>query len=286
MVPLSSKSSGYSVSGKKLVFQDEKQRIEEKIIGVSLQMPIKAKDQLNEKFLVYVGPIDYKILKTYNYGWENVVNLGAKIIRPFSIAILWFFVNLHNVLPNYGVVIIIFTLIIKLLFHPLTVKSVRATIKMQQVQPKIAKLKEKYKDDSQALNKEVMKLYKEHKVNPFGGCLPLLLQLPFFWALFTVFKSTIEFRAAKFALWIKDLSQMDQYYILPVIMAVTMFFQQKMTLQDPKQKMMVYLMPILFFFLFRSFPAGLTLYWTVFNIFSLIEQYYIKSKSEPLAQEG
>jgi YidC/Oxa1 family membrane protein insertase len=282
LVPLSSKTSGYSVSGKKIITQEGNKKIADKIIGASLEMPVQNKNEIEAKFLIYVGPIDYNILKSYNFGWENVVNLGAKILRPFSIAILWFFVTFYKAIPNYGAVIIIFTAIIKLLFHPLTVKSVTASIKMQQVQPKITKLKEKYKKDAQGLNKEIMKLYKDHKVNPFGGCLPLLLQLPFFWALFTVFKSTIEFRAAKFIFWIKDLSQMDQYFILPVIMAVTMFFQQKMTLQDPKQKMMVYLMPVLFFFLFKSFPAGLTLYWTVFNLFSLIEQIYIKSKSEPL----
>jgi YidC/Oxa1 family membrane protein insertase len=152
---------------------------------------------------------------------------------------------------------------------------------MQDLQPKMAALKEKYKKDPQRMNQEIMKLYKDEKVNPFGGCLPLLLQMPLFYGLFVVFRSTIELRGAKFIFWLNDLSQMDKYYILPVIMAVTMFWQQKMTIKDPKQMAMVYMMPILFFFLFKSFPAGLTLYWTFFNILSLIEQYYIKSKTKP-----
>jgi YidC/Oxa1 family membrane protein insertase len=128
------------------------------------------------------------------------------------------------------------------------------------------------------MNQEMMKLYKEHGVNPLGGCLPLLLQMPLFYGLFVIFRSTIELRGAEFFWWLKDLSQKDPYYILPLIMSIAMFWQQKITLKDPKQKAMVYLMPVLFFFLFKSFPAGLTLYWTLYNILSLIEQYYLKAK--------
>ena len=280
LVPLSKVGSGFKTEGIREVKYIDNKKLEDKKIGVSLEMPASG-DSFQDSFMVYIGPIDYHILKNYKIGLENLVDLGWKIIKPFSLAVLWIFVNLHKVIPNYGLVIIVFTILIKILFHPLTHKSVTSATKMQDLQPKMAALKEKYKKDPQRMNQEIMKLYKDEKVNPFGGCLPLLLQMPLFYGLFVVFRSTIELRGAKFIFWLSDLSQMDKYYILPVIMAVTMFWQQKMTIKDPKQMAMVYMMPILFFFLFKSFPAGLTLYWTFFNILSLIEQYYIKSKTKP-----
>jgi YidC/Oxa1 family membrane protein insertase len=281
LVPLSRAGSGFVAEGIQTKTQYDDGILEDKRIGVSVEMSLPAQDVLQDSFMVYVGPIDYHILKGYNIGFDKIVNLGWKYIRPFSIFVLWIFINLYKLFANYGVVIIIFTGLMKVVFHPLTHKSVKAQAKMQEVQPLINELREKYKKDPQRLNQEVMKLYKEYKVNPFGGCLPLLLQMPLFWALFTICKSTIELRGAKFVFWLKDLSQMDPYRILPIIMAATMFWQQKITIKDPKQQAMVYFMPILFFFFFQSFPAGLTLYWTFFNIFSLIEQYYIKWKGAP-----
>jgi YidC/Oxa1 family membrane protein insertase len=278
LVPISRSGSGFIASGERWVKLKDNQRFEIKNIKVSLEMPKEMGSTLKDRFMIYVGPIDYLTLKSYKIGLENIVNLGWKIIRPFSIAILWLFVNLHNVIPNYGVVIILFTFLIKIAFHPLTHKSTKATLKMQELQPKLSALKEKYKKDPARLNQETMKLYKQAGVNPLGGCLPLLFQMPIFYALFVVFRSTIELRGAKFIFWLKDLSQMDPYYVLPIVMAVTMFWQQKITIKDPKQAALVYLMPIMFFFFFFKFPAGLTLYWTVFNILSLIETYYFKHK--------
>ncbi|MGB2698212.1 MAG: membrane protein insertase YidC, partial [Candidatus Zixiibacteriota bacterium] len=284
LVPLSREGSGFVAEGIQTRTQIEDEILEDKRIGVAIEMSIPAQDAFQDSFMVYVGPIDYRTLKSYNIGLDKIVNLGWKYIRPFSIFVLWLFVNLYKVFANYGVVIIIFTGLMKVIFHPLTHKSVKAQTKMQEVQPLINELREKYKKDPQRLNQEIMKLYKEYKVNPFGGCLPLLLQMPLFWALFTICRSTIELRQANFIFWLNDLSQMDPYRILPIIMAATMFWQQKITIKDPKQKAMVYFMPILFFFFFQSFPAGLTLYWTFFNIFSLIEQYYIKwqGRGQPL----
>lgn len=276
LVPLSREGAGFLAEGIQTRTQFEDEISEDKRIGIAIEMDIPAQDVLQDSFMVYVGPIDYHILKGYKIGLDKIVNLGWKYIRPFSIFVLWLFINLFKIFANYGIVIIIFTGLMKVLFHPLTHKSVKAQAKMQEVQPLINELREKYKKDPQRLNQEVMKLYKEYKVNPFGGCLPLLLQMPLFWALFTICRSTIELRQASFVFWLNDLSQMDPYRILPIIMAVTMFWQQKITIKDPKQQAMVYFMPILFFFFFQSFPAGLTLYWTFFNIFSLIEQYYIK----------
>ena len=280
LAPLSRPGAGFKADGIREIRYSDNKKSEKKRIGVSIEMPGSG-DTIQDRFMVYAGPLEYHILKGYKNGLENLVDLGWKIIKPFSLAVLWVLVNLHKVIPNYGLVIIIFTILIKILFHPLTHKSVTSATRMQDLQPKITELKEKYKKDPQRMNQEMMKLYKVQGVNPLGGCLPLLLQMPLFYGLFVVFRSTIELRGAKFIFWLSDLSQMDKYYILPVIMAVTMFWQQKMTIKDPKQMAMVYMMPVLFFFLFRNFPAGLTLYWTFFNILSLIEQYYIKSKMKP-----
>jgi YidC/Oxa1 family membrane protein insertase len=278
IVPLSKKGTGFSAYGERWFTGQQEKRIEHKRIAVLLEMPITRGAALRDSFMVYLGPLDYNRLRSYKIGLENTVSLGWKIIKPFSIAILWIFVNLHKLIPNYGLVIIIFTVLMKIVLHPMTHKSTKSMSKMQELQPKITELKEKHKDDTQRMNQEMMKLYKEHGVNPLGGCLPLLLQMPLFYGLFVIFRSTIELRGAEFFWWLKDLSQKDPYFILPLIMSVAMFWQQKITLKDPKQKAMVYLMPILFFFLFKSFPAGLTLYWTLFNVLSLIEQYYLKAK--------
>ncbi len=278
LVPLSRDAAGFGASGKRSFSFKEGEEVETRRIGVSLEMPLEAQAALKDRFLIYVGPLDYFVLKGYRRGLDRMVDLSGSIIRPFSVAILWLFVNIHKIIPNYGFVIILFTLLMKFAFHPLTRKSTAATMKMQALQPKLAQLKERYKKDPARLNQETMKLYKQAGVNPLGGCLPLLFQMPVFWALFVVFRSTIELRGANFLLWLTDLSQKDPYYVLPIMMGVAMFWQQKLTMKDPKQAMLVYFMPVLFFFLFRNFPAGLTLYWTVFNILSLIETYYFKHK--------
>jgi YidC/Oxa1 family membrane protein insertase len=278
MVPLTRQGTGFSALGTRYSTTSLGAQTDHKRIGVFLEMPLEEKVTLKDKYMIYVGPIDYLILKSYKVDLDRMVNLGWKIIRPFSIGVMWFLVNLHKIIPNYGLVIIVFTILIKIVFHPLTHKSTKANIKMQELQPKLAQLKEKYKKDPTRLNQETMKLYKTSGVNPLGGCLPLLFQMPIFYALFVVFRSTIELRGASFAFWLTDLSQKDPYYILPIIMSGTMFWQQKLTIKDPKQAMLVYFMPIMFFFFFYNFPAGLTLYWTMFNILSLIETYYFKHK--------
>jgi YidC/Oxa1 family membrane protein insertase len=278
LAPLSRDASGFSASGTRSLSFREGEEIQTKRIGVFLEMPLERTASLKDSFMVYVGPLDYFVLKGYEMGWDRMVDLSGSIIRPFSIAVLWLFVNLHKIIPNYGLVIILFTILMKVAFHPLTKKSTTATMRMQALQPRLAQLKEKYKKDPTRLNQETMKLYKQAGVNPLGGCLPLLLQMPVFWALFVVFRSTIELRGARFIFWLTDLSLKDPYYVLPILMGVAMFWQQKLTIKDPKQAMLVYLMPIFFFFIFRNFPAGLTLYWTVFNVLSLIEAYYFKHK--------
>ncbi len=247
-------------------------------LTAAMAMSIPSSGNISDTFTVYAGPIHYKTLKKYGVGLEELTSLGWVIIKPFSIAIIWLLPKIYSVIPNYGVVVLIFALLIKIIIYPLSRKQTIAMTKLKDLQPKMKKLQERYKSDPQRLNKEMMKLYKEAGANPLSGCLPLLPQMPLFFALFTVFKTTIEFRGASFAWWITDLSVRDPYFILPIIMVVTMFFQQKMTMTDPKNKMMIYLMPLFFGWLFMNFPAGLVLYWTGFNILSLLETVFIRKK--------
>lgn len=285
LVPQDTNSaSGFQAVGREL--KDPQGVTVQKNIAVYLENQIPQADSFSRKFTIFLGPINYFILKNYKIGLENVVNLGWKIIRPFSILILWYFVNMFKVISNYGIVIIIFSILMKVIFYPLSVKATKSAMKMQELQPKIAKLKERYKDDKQKFNMETMKLYKEFKINPLGGCLPLVIQMPLFYALYTVFNTSIELRGAKFIGYLSDLSQADPYYILPIIMAVTMYFQMKFSMKDPKQKMLVYIFPVFFFWLFKSFPAGLVLYWTIYNLLSIIEQNYVKSKLQPVPVES
>ncbi|MBD3169031.1 MAG: membrane protein insertase YidC [candidate division Zixibacteria bacterium] len=276
IIPDSRMGSGFYVNGtaREETFNEEK--IERKYFDVGVYMESSGAEKYADEFIVYIGPIDYYLLSEYEVELEALVSMGWKIIQPFSVAVLWVFTQLHHIIPNYGIVIVLFSILIKIVLFPLSRKSMTSMAKMQDIQPKIKEIQEKYKSDRNKLSQETMKLYKEHGVNPFGSCLPLILQMPLFYALFVVFRSTIELRGASFMLWITDLSQMDPYYVLPIVMGATMFIQQKLTIKDPKQKMMVYLMPALFTFLFYSMPAGLVLYWTMYNILSLIEQLYIR----------
>lgn len=235
-------------------------------------------DKFSDDLLIYAGPLDYYRLSKIGYNLSQLIDMGWKIFRPFAIGILWIFVQLHKVLFNYGIVIIVFSLLMKIVFWPLTRKSSTSMMKMKELQPKLQELKAKFKNEPQKLNTETMKLYKEYGVNPFGSCLPLIIQLPVFWAMFSVLRNSIEMRAAGFVFWITDLSQKDQYYVLPIIMGVAMFLQQKMTITDPKQKMMAYIMPVVFVFLFASWPSGLVLYWTMFSLIGIFEQLVIKRR--------
>ncbi|MCE1166199.1 MAG: membrane protein insertase YidC, partial [Bacteroidetes bacterium] len=207
---------------------------------------------------------------------------------------------LHMFIPNWGLVIIIFAIVLKIVLNPLTKKQMQSMKKMGALNPKITAIKEKYKDDPQKMNSAVMKLYKDEGINPMGGCLPLLLQLPILYALFGVFRSTIELRQAEFIWWIKDLSAPDVLFHLPfkiplfgidqisglaTLMGITMFIQQKMTVTDPKQKSMVYLMPIMLTLLFFSFPSGLNLYYFMFNLLSIAQQYYTTHIRPPKEDE-
>jgi YidC/Oxa1 family membrane protein insertase len=222
---------------------------------------------------MYIGPQSYDILKSYDRDLAQTIDLSWKYLRPIAIVFLWTFKKLHAVIPNWGLVLIVFSVIIKLVLYPLTKSSMNSMKKMAALQPQIQALKEKHKNNPQKVQQATMALYKENGVNPFGSCLPLLLQMPVFFALYPVVGKAIELRQAMFIPhWIDDLSRPDPFFILPVAMGISMFFQSKTTMTDPNQKAMLYMMPVMMVILFANFSAGLTLYWLMFNIFSYMQQ--------------
>jgi len=235
-----------------------------------------------DSIAVYLGPIHHQMLSQVYPQLDRVADTGWKFLQPVSRGILWLLLFIHRFIPNYGLVIILFSIIIKLAFFPLSYKGTKSMKHMQQLQPKMKKIQDQYKNDPGRMNQETMALYKKHGVNPLGGCLPLLLQMPVFFALYSVLANTIELRQAPFAFWINDLAVKDPYYVLPALMGVAMFFQQKMTTVDPKQKFMVYMMPVFMVFIFSSLPAGLNLYWLIYNILSIGEQYIIQIRHKPI----
>jgi YidC/Oxa1 family membrane protein insertase len=260
--------------------------------SIALKEPFNGSSTEGTKCTVFLGPLEFYLVKSYGVDLERIMSFGLEwIIRPISIYfMLPLFKFLHTFIPNYGIVIIVFTLIIRLLLYPLTHSSMKSMKKMQALQPMMTELKEKYKEDPQRMNKEVMKLYKEYGVNPASGCLLLLPQMPILYALWMVFRGAIELRQASFVSWIKDLSTPDTIVHLPfaiplfgitqisglaLFMGVTMFAQQKMTVKDPRQKTMVWFLPVMMTLLFNSLPSGLNLYYSIFNVLSIGQQFWI-----------
>lgn len=230
--------------------------------------------------LLYAGPKEYDRLKALNVRLEHAVDFGWFSI--VAMPLFWVLKFFYKFTGNYGWAIVLLTIITRIPFIPLVNKSGMTMKKMQEIQPRLAEIKKRYKKDPQKMQKEMMELYKKHKVNPLGGCLPILLQIPIFIALYNVLSKAIELRGAPFMWWIKDLSLKDPYYILPIVMGLTMVIQQKMTpsTMDPMQAKIMMILPIVFTFLFLTFPSGLVLYWLVNNIFGIIQQYYINKKLE------
>jgi YidC/Oxa1 family membrane protein insertase len=228
-------------------------------------------------YRLFFGPKGLDILKAQGQGLEKALDLGwfSALAKPLLYTLKYFNKYTHN----YGIAIIIITVIIKILFFPLTHKSYKSMKDMQKLQPKMAELKEKHKDDKEALNRSIMEMYRTHKVNPLGGCLPMVVQIPVFFALYKALMFSIELRHAPFMLWITDLSAKDPYYVTPIIMGATMFIQQKMTptSMDPIQAKMMLALPVVFTFMFLNFPAGLVIYWLVNNVLTIAQQAYINS---------
>jgi YidC/Oxa1 family membrane protein insertase len=239
------------------------------------QVTINAGQSVTVTHRLFVGPKDIDILKAQGNSLVQSLDLGwfTVLAKPLLYTLKFF----YSYVGNYGIAIIIVTIILKALFFPLTHKSYKSMKDMQKIQPKMAALKEKYKDDRDAMNKAVMELYREHKVNPMGGCLPMVVQIPVFFALYKALMFSIELRHAPFFLWVTDLADKDPYYVTPIIMGITMFVQQKMTpsQMDPIQQKMMLALPVVFTFMFLSFPSGLVLYWLVNNILTIGQQMYI-----------
>lgn len=245
----------------------------------SLRLGNRLEGSKDPSFELYLGPVDYNILGAAGRDLDHAAEMGYWLFRPFAVAILWFVSTLHKVVPSYGLVIVIFTVVMKMILFPFSRKNYLQMHRMKSLQPKLKEIQEKYREDAPELNRRTMKLYKDEKFNPLGGCMWMLPQLPIFWALFTVFKSYIELRGVGF-LWLTDLSQSNQ--ILCGIMALAMLGQQLLTNKDPKQRFLVFGMPVLMFFFFRSLPSGLVLYWTVYNILSIVEQWSVERRLPPI----
>ena len=224
---------------------------------------------------LYAGPQLQSALKQVAPGLDLVVDYGW--LTVVAAPIFWALEAIHKLVGNWGWAIVVLTIIIKAIFFPLSAASYKSMAKMKILTPRLAQLKERFGDDKQRLNQEMMKLYQTEKVNPLGGCLPILVQIPVFIALYWVLLGAVEMRGAPWILWIKDLASADPYYILPVIMMVSMFVQTKLnpTPPDPIQAKVMMMMPLIFGFMFFWFPAGLVLYWVVNNVLSIAQQWQI-----------
>ena len=228
----------------------------------------------------YIGPKGYNWLARYGIGLERSVYLGWGVIAPIGRGMLNALVWLNRYVKNWGWSIIALTLILQALLAPLTYKSLKAAAMMRKVQPEIAKLQARYKDDPTRLNTEMMALYKKGGANPLGGCLPMLAQMPVFYGLYNALRSSWELHGAGWMFWIKDLSAQDPYYVLPVVMGGLMFLQSKLNppAGDPAQQQMMMFMPLIFTFMFLKFPAGLVLYWLTNSLVSTLLQLALRDR--------
>jgi len=237
------------------------------------------------RYLIYLGPIEYNRLRQFGLGFENVVSLGW--LKPVALAILFVLRLFYQLVHNWGGAIVIFSLVMKLIFYPLTRTQTRQMRQLQLLQPKLEELKKKYKDDPQQLNQETMRLYQLYRVNPLSGCLPLLIQMPVFFALYAVLRNFIELRGAGFILWLKDLSQPDTLFghipagvpliggfalgLLPILMGVSFIAQNLLTATDKKNWALTVIFPIFITAIFLNLSSGLQLYWFIYNILSIGE---------------
>jgi YidC/Oxa1 family membrane protein insertase len=225
---------------------------------------------------LYAGPQEKRRLEAAAPGLDLVVDYGWLAIIAWPL--FWLLEKLHALTGNWGVAIILLTVLIKLIFFPLSAASYKSMAKMKLVTPRLTKIREMYGDDRQKMNQAMMELYRTEKINPLGGCFPILVQIPVFIALYWVLLAAIELRHAPFILWIKDLSALDPYFVLPILMTVTMVVQTRLNPvpPDPVQAKVMQFMPYVFSIFFFFFPAGLVLYWLVNNILSILQQWQIQ----------
>ncbi|MGD0337325.1 MAG: membrane protein insertase YidC [Bacteroidota bacterium] len=298
IIPRSLKGTGSYLYGTRT--HEPNNGVKEKY-SIALKLPYRGTTQETVTITVFLGPLDYNLIKGFGVELQRIMSFGIEwLVRPISIYFMLPLFNfLRSFIPNYGLVIIVFTLIIRILLYPLMRTSMKSMKKMQQLQPLMEEIKTKYKEEPEKMNREVMKLYKDYGVNPASGCLPLLLQLPILYALWAVFSTAISLRQASFIWWITDLSIPDVIMTLPftipifggnhisglaLFMGISMFVQQKMTTKDPRQKTMIWLFPIMMTLMFNNLPSGLNLYYSVFNVTAIIQQYWTTHKDgeEPL----
>ncbi|WP_321404740.1 membrane protein insertase YidC [Maridesulfovibrio sp.] len=260
-----------------------KGKLQDDIFRIAAEQNISFDKDIERKLTCsyYFGPMDAELMakvpgeldKAIDFGWFDI------IAKPLVVALEWF----HQFTHNYGIAIILLTIVIKILFWPLSHKSYKSMEQMKRLQPMMSKLREKHGDDKEALNKEMMQLYKTYNVNPAGGCLPMMLQIPVFFGLYRALMGTVALRHADFIhylpftdiVWLADLSAKDPLYITPIVMGATMFLQQKMTPSagDPTQQKIMMFLPLVFTFMFLNFPAGLVVYWMVNNVLSIAQQW-------------
>src|SRR5712692_3417248 len=253
------------------------------------------------RVLVYVGPKEYARLKALGVGLEKSVyfggfpaplEYGGLPMEWIAVPILWLLSRFYRYTHNYGVAIILLTVLTKVVFFPLTLKSMRSMKAMQALQPQINALRSKHKSDPQRIQRETMELYREQRVNPLGGCLPMIVQIPVFYALYVALSVWVDVQNAPFVcfgrffgidLWICDLAAHDPTYVLPILMGISMLIQQKMTptMGDPRQAKMMMLMPVVFTFMFLNLPSGLVLYWTLSNVLQIAQQLYMERSHRP-----
>ena len=249
-----------------------------KEIGDLVETRLTVKDASDEhKYTLFAGPKSSSLLKAQGHGMEQMIDYGwfGILAKPM----FWLMQQFYTITRNYGIAIILLTIVVRLLLFYPSLKSATSMEEMKKLQPQMTALREKYKKDPSKMNQEIMKLYKDHKVNPLGGCLPMVLQLPFFVALYNVLSVSIELRQSPFiSFWIKDLSVFDPFYILPVLMGVSMIFTMKMTSTsvDPQQQKIMMYMNVAFIFMFAWLPAGLLLYITLSNVLSIVQQLYVR----------
>jgi YidC/Oxa1 family membrane protein insertase len=259
-------------------------RLDENVVELSCMLPtliVKPATSVRLEHLMFIGPKELNTLKAAGHNLAKALDFGFFdfIAKPLLVAMNW--INRYTL--SYGISIIVLTVIIKFLLYPLTLKSFKSMKELQKIQPLMKEIQNQYKDDKQKMNQELMRLYQEHKINPMGGCLPMLLQIPILFALYRVFYQAIELRHTPFHIvgtWLPDLSDKDPYYITPILMGLSQFALQKMTpaAGDPTQQKVMLMMPVIFTFLFLNFPSGLVIYWLVSNLLSIVQQVYINRK--------
>ncbi|MDH5257170.1 MAG: membrane protein insertase YidC, partial [Gammaproteobacteria bacterium] len=233
------------------------------------------------KTSLYVGPKDQAKMEEVAHNLNLTVDYG--ILTFIAKPIFWLLGTIHEYVGNWGWAIVFVTLVIKLLFYKLSAASYRSMANMRKIAPKFQAIRDRYGDDRQRMSQAMMELYKKEKVNPMSGCWPMLVQIPVFISLYWVLLESVELRQAPFMLWIEDLSTKDPYYILPILMGLSMWFQQKLSANpslDPMHQKIMQFLPIIFTFFFMLFPAGLVLYWVVNSILSILQQWYITRQIE------